>query len=390
MPSASPKSIWRWGVRHYQEKGANYFAAVPLSEPCHFQEEQLQQTHAPPMPLEFPPDSLLHIAKTPSLVRDQIYLMPICWVHGEPSQHYIFSEMHDEQRRRITLRDSDVVVQTYPRSGTTWTEQLVLMILNRGDERVINPTEKNTYKPHIEGSIGKVFLDIMFHGKQPDIAQPWGWLLGQDVSLSYEQMEAIPFRRVFKSHLHAHMFIGNGQAPDALERREMPPFTSDAKVVYVIRDPRDIAVSFYTSINACNYSKHGWPIEAFISLFVRGYTPFGSWKDHVVGWLRAAKEYPRNVLVITYEDNYNKPLETTLAVAEFLQVDLNEQQLRNCVEFCSFRKMKSMSRNSRVEHVRKGGQGNWKQVLPEESKALFLDILRDPELGDMGKRYLNA
>ena len=47
-------------------------------------------------------------------------------------------------RRNVKYRKSDVVITTFPKCGTTLTEQVVLLLLNGGDAAALDPLSKNS------------------------------------------------------------------------------------------------------------------------------------------------------------------------------------------------------------------------------------------------------
>lgn len=49
--------------------------------------------------------------------------------------------------RKIVYRDTDILVVSYPKCGTTWIEQCVLMLLHDADASKMNPAFKNVYIP---------------------------------------------------------------------------------------------------------------------------------------------------------------------------------------------------------------------------------------------------
>ncbi|NWI15880.1 ST2B1 Sulfotransferase, partial [Crypturellus soui] len=64
------------------------------------------------------------------------------------------------------------------------------------------------------------------------------------------------------------------------------PLSPCPQVVYTVRDPRDVLVSLYHF--ARGFRPYGDPgdIGDFMERFLRGDVPFGSWFDHVRGWLQ--------------------------------------------------------------------------------------------------------
>ena len=47
------------------------------------------------------------------------------------------------------MRSTDVLVVSYPKCGTTWAEQCVLLLQHACDVRRLNPASKNVYVPRL-------------------------------------------------------------------------------------------------------------------------------------------------------------------------------------------------------------------------------------------------
>jgi hypothetical protein len=60
---------------------------------------------------------------------------------------------------RVQYRASDILVVSYPKSGTTLIEQCVLLILNGGKKRELCPANKNVYSPTASEKGGKIWLE---------------------------------------------------------------------------------------------------------------------------------------------------------------------------------------------------------------------------------------
>ena len=75
------------------------------------------------------------------------------------------------------------------------------------------------------------------------------------------------------------------------------------KRVYIVRHPKDVAVSFYHHHRAHKVlgQYHGtW--DDFFACFLKGQVVYGSWFDHTLGWWANSQESPGHVLVLPYED----------------------------------------------------------------------------------------
>lgn len=71
----------------------------------------------------------------------------------------------------------------------------------------------------------------------------------------------------------------------------------------MIRNPKDQAVSYYHFHETAKYlGGVKWDWNEFIQLYLRGDLVYGSWFQHVKGWLQLARDYPDKVLLILYEE----------------------------------------------------------------------------------------
>ncbi|NXM57341.1 ST2B1 Sulfotransferase, partial [Illadopsis cleaveri] len=63
-------------------------------------------------------------------------------------------------------------------------------------------------------------------------------------------------------------------------------FGSKAKVIYTVRDPKDVLVSLFHFARIFRPYKDPRTLEEFMEKFLEGDVPFGSWFQHVRGWLQ--------------------------------------------------------------------------------------------------------
>ncbi|XP_043944808.1 sulfotransferase 2A1-like [Protopterus annectens] len=77
-------------------------------------------------------------------------------------------------------------------------------------------------------------------------------------------------------------------------------FQSKAKVVYTARNPKDIIVSMYYFYQMSVYLEDPHHFQETFDLFLKGEVIYGSWFEHIKGWLEAKNRI--NVLFITYDE----------------------------------------------------------------------------------------
>jgi hypothetical protein len=241
------------------------------------------------------------------------------------------------ERARHRARPDDVYISSYPRSGTTWLQLLVHLV--RGGELAFN---------HIAEVV-------------PWFERPLA--LGRCTAAQYARMTG---PRTFKSHL-PHAWLPQG-----------------ARYVYVYRDGRDVAVSYYHF-----YRSHlgfAGSFDEFYALFLRGTLQYGSWFRHVADWRRRADE--PNVCVLSYEALQREPEPALHALASLCRVRLSSQRVRTILDCSSFDAMKRLedkfdharaepaSRVASGAFVRSGRVGEHGEILSEAQQRSFERMLR--------------
>ena len=159
------------------------------------------------------------------------------------------------------------------------------------------------------------------------------------------------------------------------------------RAVYLVRDPRDVAVSNYERERASlSYVDQG--LDHFLERYVRGRTnPFGSWQTHTQSWLNSPLFERGALLLIKYEDLRSNPEETLAGVADFLGLQADSGAIRNAVlnNTLSNMRLKEDRRIAKVGYsgkpgllesvrfVRQGSVGGWSKMLTERQSALIED-----------------
>ena len=254
--------------------------------------------------------------------------------------HFITQEEVDKLKS-FPLRSDDVWIVAYPKAGSTWTQQIVRLLQNGGEDD------------------GKVLSESV------------PWLEALSYMYPHIKPDQLPSPRRFQSHfMYDKMPCGS-------------PNTTPCKYIYVARNPKDLVVSYYyhhRGFKKLHLSEVEW--EEFFELFVSGRADFGDYFEHVLGWW--AHRDDDNVLFLKYED-MKKDLPTAVAsIAKFIEKgkELSTTILDQVVKRTTFDAMKSdpKANHSWTAHhrdpseppfMRKGVVGDWKNLLTaEQSKRM--------------------
>ncbi|RJF90851.1 sulfotransferase domain-containing protein [Sphingomonas cavernae] len=283
----------------------------------------------------------------------------------EMCNHHMDSTIWNDFR----FRDNDIVIATYAKSGTTWTQQIVGQLLNAGIEDV----------PVAELS---PWLDLRIPPKAEKLAL----------------VEAQVQRRFVKTHLPVDALV----------------FSPSAKYLYIGRDGRDVVWSLFNHFSNANDDFYaalndtpgrvGPPVprppEDVVQYFREwldgdGYPLWPFWENIRSWW--DVRDLP-NVMLLHFADlRADLPGQIRL-IADFLEIDVDEERFDMIVEHCSFDYMKKHAANAAPlggifwrggaqTFIHKGTNGRWRDALSAEDNARYT-ALANEKLGPDCARWL--
>jgi hypothetical protein len=171
------------------------------------------------------------------------------------------------------------------------------------------------------------------------------------------------------------------------------------KVLFLVRDPRDVAVSFY--FHVCNRASERELSRKGISAEARSLSLYQFATNEELGIPRIISHFNRwheemqgmpSTLVIHYEQMRAEPLLTLGTIMRFLDRPFTEEELRQAVEFASF---DSLSRKEKdgffasgrmrptnpedagTFKVRRGKVGGYRDYFTEEENAVIDTMVRE-------------
>jgi hypothetical protein len=254
-------------------------------------------------------------------------------------------------------QQGDVFLVTYPKCGTTWTQYIVWLLLNKG-QPLLSHQRLDQVFPHLE-EVGK------------------------------EVIQQLPTPHLIKTHLPY----------------QLTPYHRQAKYLYIMRNPFDCVVSFYHHTRGFikHYDFADGTFDEFFDCFIKGEVDFGDYFDHLLGWY--AQGNKTNMLCLTYELMQQDIRDTILRIANFLggsflenakQPNILEEVIKQS-HFSQMKKSQQRWSNQRPEKmppfIRKGQVGDWKNYFSEEQverlKHRFSEKTQGTDITQLWPNLLN-
>jgi len=227
--------------------------------------------------------------------------------------------------RNFAVYPDDTFVVSYPRSGNTWTRFLIANLVH---------ADKDVSFANIEKLI-------------PDTS-----------SQSSRAVKSTPRPRIIKTH-------------EYFDHRY-------PKIIYIVRDPRDVVLSYYDFQRKYMQIDDQYPLERYVDDFVNGKLisiSWGTWSENVGSWM-CTRGKRDNFLLLRYEDMMRDTARELARVARFLDIPPDADRLQRAIERSSADRMRALeklqedkwvatkNRRKDIPFVRVAKSGGWRTDLP--------------------------
>ncbi|XP_021354166.1 sulfotransferase 1A3-like [Mizuhopecten yessoensis] len=243
----------------------------------------------------------------------------------------------------LKSRPDDVLLCTYPKSGTHWVFNIIKMLRS-------NSTE---------------------YSGSPDM-------------LEYADLAEIDLKDSPRTY-HSHMTypLIPGAAKDGR-----------IKIVHVLRNPKDVVCSFYKYQKQLNNKLYKGTFDGFVNFFLSDDFPHcgGTWFTYVKEWADARRtNRDLDIITLHYEDLVQNLYSNVVDLARFLKVEHDDAFLRQVVEAVSFENLKKSHAtgrgakdafkdwisDGRLPIYRKGKVGDWKRILTAAQNTKFDNVYQE-------------
>ncbi|KAL6555535.1 hypothetical protein OROHE_007207 [Orobanche hederae] len=266
-------------------------------------------------------------------------------------------------QKHFQAEPTDILLASYPKSGTTWLKALIIAIANNQycmqiDHPLLNANPHELI-PYLES----------YAANNPTDPRP----------------------RTFTSESEPSNSLMNTHIPYTALPASVT--ASGCRIVYVFRNPKDVLVSYWHFGNKLKPEGMALvSLEDAFEQFRRGASAYGSYWDHVLGYWKASVDFPGRVLFLSYEELKKEALCQTRRLSEFLGHPLDEVMVKKVVDFCSFEKLSNLDVNKSGSQpggfgsfpvigneifFRKGQVGDYKNHLTREMMDKMDEITKE-------------
>jgi len=250
----------------------------------------------------------------------------------------------DQAGRNFAVFPDDTMIVSYPRSGNTWTRFLIANLL------------------HAEMDINFLNIEKLI----PDTS-----------SISSRGLKRISRPRFIKTH-------------EYFDHRY-------PKVVYIVRDPRDVALSYYNFQRKYRQLSDAYPLEKYIDDFLDGRFAsrgWGTWAENVGSWMATRSQDP-NFLLLRFEDLLESTQAQVERMAKFLGAPSTPENIARAIACSSADRMRELEKGQQnqwvatkkhrkdIPFVGDARAGNWKAKLPP-SCVQRIEVTWGPLMSSLG------
>ncbi|KAK3437232.1 hypothetical protein EUGRSUZ_C01959 [Eucalyptus grandis] len=205
-------------------------------------------------------------------------------------------------QKHFQAHNSDIILVTSPKSGTTWLKAILFALLNRAKYSDPNSEQCHplqTRNPH----------------------------------------DLVPYLELLATHLPY------SSLPQSVR-------DSKCKLVYLCRNPKDNFISLWHFTKKMMLKENGdqTPLPECLDKFCQGLSMYGPYWDHVLGYHKMSSEMPEKVLFMKYEEMKEDPCVHVRRLATFVGCPFSEEELRGgtvegILRMCSFDNLSTLEVN---------------------------------------------
>lgn len=168
--------------------------------------------------------------------------------------------------------------------------------------------------------------------------------------------------RILKTHLRPHYL-----------KKQMDEV--NFKTTFVLRNPKDVLVSFYHYCQGFYGNKGSW--DNFFELFIKDDLPCENIFGFISKWLELRSD--PSILFIHYEEMKKDTYGCVRRLAAHLEIPVTESQVDEIVKYATVENMKKNVRPGTEFLIRKGETGGWREYFSPKQEEIINAQIADFE-----------
>lgn len=238
---------------------------------------------------------------------------------------------------KFKFRDDDLMLCTFPKTGTNWMFEILMMILKKSSERVT----ANKVQTMLE-------------------------------CMSEEEVNKVPSPRVVNCH-----YLPKYLPIEGMREKQ-------TKTIICLRNPKDTAVSLYNHMVGMKASGYSGNWKDWLPVYTEGKLEYGKYSEYLLDWERLVDNgagFPLHI--VYYEDLKMKGMQEMDRLLTFLNINLDEKLKTEIFDNCGFEKMAKDKFDKNVSEIfmkpdfsffRKGQVGDWKNWFTVAENEQFSEV----------------
>ncbi|CAH1790861.1 unnamed protein product [Owenia fusiformis] len=251
---------------------------------------------------------------------------------------FISSNVH-EVTKTLDIRDGDIMLCSYPRSGQHWIWNIIYRLTHGMEEAP---------KGHEEFCMPE--------------------LVGHD-------LDKVPSPRILRTH----------QLPDTLPK---DIWRKTCKVINIVRHPKDVAYSLFKHHSTWEPYGYDGTWEGYLPMFLKEEVAWNGLFKHIIAYSKKAEG--TNIMCITFEECKTDTLGTIKKLAKYIGHERSEDDYKQLIEATRIEAIQSrnreydpLSRGDRGRDVmfRQGKIGDWKNHFTVSQNEVFNKVYKEKMKG---------
>nr|GMD77215.1 cytosolic sulfotransferase 12-like [Ipomoea batatas] len=313
-------------------------------------------------------ESIISLPREEGWITPHIYNYKGFWLPPPNLLGVLRSHQH------LQAQNSDVILCTPPKSGTTWLKALIFALTTRK-----------------QFPVSQLETHPLLTKNPQDLIPNMELSYARENSPDFPTMNNNGVMRLISTHL-------------ALELLPKSVGESKCKLIYLCRNPKDTFVSFWHFMNILRGELRGlgeMPFPEAFDKYCRGANHYGPFWDHMLGYWKESLENPSKVLFLKYEEMKKEADVHLRRMAAFLECPFTEEEEEGGVvggisRLCSFESLSNLEVNKSGKNLffgnsnnvlfRKGKVGDWRNHLTDEM-ATKLDQIVEQKFQGTGLKF---